>query len=357
MLKMIYRLTLAIRRLVLLLTGITLLHTIPTISAYYVPSFHSPTAVISSHRKSVSSLYLWGRFRKKQVLELPPPIGVGDALPDVDVEMLTRVPVDIEAEVENTPDDAEARESEIQTPTIRKMVTRTVPVSITEVLGNGTSILVGMPGAFTPVCTSEHLPGFVAASSRLKSLGVKTVAIVTTNDRFVNEQWAKSVGVIPIGNDDAIDEVADNSLNHDSSNTNNNILTLLSDADATLIKALGMAEDMGFGIGIRSKRFALVCENGNVTNVLLDEEGLDQCEVTSATNLIQLLTPEEPEVEVIDEGEKSMDPVLLVGGGVALSAVLLALLALGGADNSGVSSDSTTAITTLIYLLTSLHFN
>jgi glutaredoxin/glutathione-dependent peroxiredoxin len=345
--------TSASKTAVLLVVGIILLGSAPpTISAYYISSLKSPTSVTSSRRNSESSLYLWGRFRKKQVLEIPPPIAVGDPLPNVDVEMLTRVPVE---EVEEVEEDLEVNNDETEEiegttakpPPIRKMMTRTVAVSISEVLGNGTSILVGMPGAFTPVCTSEHLPGFVAASSRLQSLGVKTVAVVTTNDRFVNEEWARSVGVIPTGKDEVMDV----------SETSGSILTLSSDADATLIKALGMAEDMGFGIGVRSKRFALVCENGNVTNVLLDEEGLDQCEMTSAKNLIQLLTPEEPEVAIIEEVEESIDPVMLVGGGVALTAILLALFFLGGSDNSAVSGDSSTAMTTMIYLLTNMPFN
>ena len=50
---------------------------------------------------------------------------------------------------------------------------------------SGMTLLVGMPGAFTPTCTDEHLPGFIRGAKRFKRLGVREVAIVTTNDRFI----------------------------------------------------------------------------------------------------------------------------------------------------------------------------
>ena len=58
-----------------------------------------------------------------------------------------------------------------------------------QALGNGTTVLVGMPGAFTPTCTDQHLPGFIKQSETLKSLGVERVCVITTNDRYVNSAW------------------------------------------------------------------------------------------------------------------------------------------------------------------------
>ena len=62
---------------------------------------------------------------------------------------------------------------------------------ISEVLGSGKAILLGMPGAFTPTCTDVHLPGYYNLAGQLRDAGVNKIALVTTNDRFVNAQWQK----------------------------------------------------------------------------------------------------------------------------------------------------------------------
>ena len=253
----------------------------------FVPSH--PMAFRSSTTTTTALNGLLGRFREKDNSKIGKLIDIGAPIPEVDVEMLM-----ISEEDEVT----------------------TIPISINEVLGGtGKSILVGMPGAFTPVCTSEHLPGFLKASSQLQNLGVDTIAVVTTNDKFVNEAWARSVGLIV----------------SDGGSTNmKSTVTILADGDGDLVKTLGLAEDMGFGVGIRSKRFALVCENGVVTNVLMDEEGLDRCEMTSATNLVKVLTPE----KVSTPGHKMDQRTLAtLGGGLALAVVAMFMMA-GGGDHS-----------------------
>jgi peroxiredoxin len=199
----------------------------------------------------------------------------------------------------------------------------TIPISIRDVMGAGKSILVGMPGAFTPVCTTEHLPGFIAASSKLQSLGVDTIAILTTNDKFVNEQWARQVGLIP----------SDDGLRGGAGGTKKAV-TILADGDAELVKTLGLVEDMGFGVGVRSKRFALICDNGIVTDVLTDVDGMDQCNMTSAANLIRILTPEEDSAEVDDVDQKT---IALVGGGL-LAVVVLSMIILGGGDHAATAA-------------------
>ena len=265
----------------------------------YVPSLHPQPRSSTS-----TALHLLGRFRKKQKIEIPETISIGTPLPDVDVEMLT------------------VSSSDEQGGEAGKVMT--LPISIKDVVGSGKSILVGMPGAFTPVCTTEHLPGFITASSKLQSLGVDTIAVVTTNDKFVNEEWARQVGL----------------LNDKGLASSKSAVTILADGDAEFVKSVGLVEDMGFGVGVRSKRFALICDNGIVTQVLVDAEGIDRCDMTSAANLIQILTPDVESAQVDEFDQKTM---ALVGGGL-LTVVLLAMVLLGGGDNHDATTAATIAL-------------
>lgn len=119
---------------------------------------------------------------------------------------------------------------------------------------------------------------------------------MTTNDRFVNEQWSSQQGLLSEGA----------------------MITILSDGDGDLVKSMGLAEDMGFGVGTRSKRFAMVTDNGKVIELLTDE-GMEDCSATSAANLVKLLTPESVESEATE-----IDGKLI---GATAGAVLFAIVA------------------------------
>ncbi|EOD19024.1 hypothetical protein EMIHUDRAFT_243373 [Emiliania huxleyi CCMP1516] len=150
---------------------------------------------------------------------------------------------------------------------VRSKGRQTIPPTTTlgALLGSGTSVLVGMPGAFTPTCNDKHLPGLMKAAGRFARLGVSNVAVVTTNDRFVNAGWAEAVAA---------------AAGVDSPN-----ITMVSDPDGALVGALGLSGDMGSGLGARSQRFALVSEESTV------DPGLDRLSKTSAEALGSYLDP------------------------------------------------------------------
>jgi len=137
------------------------------------------------------------------------------------------------------------------------------------------------------------------------------IGIITTNDRFVNEEWAKQQGV-------TTKEEGSDAVGEDEKKQKKKI-TLLCDGDGDLVKAFGLAEDMGFGVGVRSKRFAMVTENGKVTTLLTDE-GMDDCMTTSAENLIKILSPSEDKTD----SSLEIDGRVLVGA--LVGAVLLAVV-------------------------------
>ena len=178
---------------------------------------------------------------------------------------------------------------------------------------NGTSLLIGMPGAFTPTCTKEHLPDIMTNINSLTSSGVDRVAIMTTNDRFVNTAWRQAL-----------------EATRPSTRSQYEKLVFLSDADGDAVKALGLAEDMGYGYGVRSKRFVMIVQNGVVKHVSVDE-GVDSFKVIK-----KLVKKEKP------AGEGGLSTIIEAGisarvAGGALIIVALAFTLNGGANHAMLS--------------------
>ncbi|AOE49621.1 peroxiredoxin [Kangiella sediminilitoris] len=130
-----------------------------------------------------------------------------------------------------------------------------------EIFADKKVVMFAVPGAFTPTCSAAHLPGFVVNYDKLKEKGVDTVACMAVNDAFVMDAWGKS-------------QNADN-------------IMMVADGNADFSEALGLEMDAtGFGMGVRSKRFALVAEDGKVTELEIDEKGFEK---SSAENILSKL--------------------------------------------------------------------
>ncbi len=109
--------------------------------------------------------------------------------------------------------------------------------------------LFAVPGAFTPTCHQQHLPGFIARIDELKKKGVDTVACTAVNDVFVMDEWSKATGSA-------------------------GKIVMLTDDSATFAKAIGLDIDLtgaGIGLGVRSKRYAMMVEDGVVKVLNVDE--------------------------------------------------------------------------------------
>lgn len=114
--------------------------------------------------------------------------------------------------------------------------------------------LFGVPGAFTPTCSNQHLPGFVARAEELAGAGIDAVACLAVNDAWVMDAWARAQGV-----GDAI--------------------VMLADGNGELVRALGLDADFsGSGLGIRCRRFAAVVDDGVFTHLAVEPaRGLTVC--------------------------------------------------------------------------------
>ncbi len=124
-------------------------------------------------------------------------------------------------------------------------------------------VLSSVPGAFTPTCSKQHLPGFIDHAGDLKKKGIDTIACMAVNDVFVMGAWGESCH--------ASDKVL-----------------LLSDGNGEYARALGLELDAtGFGMGMRGKRFALVVDNGVVTQLHIEAPG--EFKVSSADHILASL--------------------------------------------------------------------
>jgi peroxiredoxin len=126
------------------------------------------------------------------------------------------------------------------------------PAQTGELLGKGRVVLFGVPGAFTPTCSDFHLPGFVVRADDLLAKGVDRIVCVAVNDVFVMKAWG------------------------DARQTGDKV-TLVADGSAEFTKALGLEVDLtGAGLGVRSKRYAAILDDGLVTDLAVEESlGLD----------------------------------------------------------------------------------
>lgn len=131
------------------------------------------------------------------------------------------------------------------------------PVQTRDVLGSGKVVLFAVPGAFTPGCSQVHLPGYVRNRDELRAKGVDTIACISVNDPWVMHTWAATHGADGI--------------------------VMLADGAGVFTKAVGLDMDgSGFGLGLRSRRYSAILDNGVVTELNVEDGpgiSVSACEV------------------------------------------------------------------------------
>jgi len=130
-------------------------------------------------------------------------------------------------------------------------------VTVGELTKGKRVVLFAVPGAFTPTCSMKHLPGFVEKAGELKSKGVQEIVCLSVNDAFVMGAWGKDQGAA-------------------------GKVRMVADGNGEFTKAIGLELDAsGFGMGKRSKRYAMIVKDGKVEAVLVDESGLKESSAES----------------------------------------------------------------------------
>jgi len=127
-------------------------------------------------------------------------------------------------------------------------------------------VIFAVPGAFTPTCHSAHVPSFVRTKDQFDAKGVDEIICVSVNDPFVMKAWGDATGAADAG------------------------ITMLSDAESSFTKAIGMDFDAPpAGLLARSKRYAMVVDDGTVT-VFQAEESPGTCDVSGGESLLEALS-------------------------------------------------------------------
>ncbi len=148
-------------------------------------------------------------------------------------------------------------------PAVTLKTTDMKDVTTDELFGGKKVVVFAVPGAFTPTCSEQHLPGYIAQASDIRAKGVDEILCVSVNDAFVMGAWGKDRGA-----GDAV--------------------TMIADGNGDFSKALGLDFDgSGIGFGIRSQRYAAIVEDGVVTKLAVEEPM--KFEVSSAEAILAAL--------------------------------------------------------------------
>lgn len=138
------------------------------------------------------------------------------------------------------------------------------PRSSADIFPGRKVVLIAVPGAFTPTCSGNHLPPFIAKADEIKGKGIDEILVTGVNDVFVMGAWAKHTN-------------------------GTGKVSFLADGSADFAKALGLTLDLSErGLGLRSKRYAMVVEDGTVKSLAV-EDSPAKADLTSADAVLKVL--------------------------------------------------------------------
>jgi peroxiredoxin len=131
-------------------------------------------------------------------------------------------------------------------PSVTVKATDMSDISTDDLFGGKKVVLFAVPGAFTPTCSNQHLPGFIDSADAIRAKGVDDIICMSVNDAFVMDSWGKDRGV-------------------------GDKVRLIADGNGALSKALGLDFDgSGIGFGLRCQRFAAIVEDGVVSKLAVE---------------------------------------------------------------------------------------
>jgi len=139
-----------------------------------------------------------------------------------------------------------------------------IKINIIELLKDKKVVLIGMPGAYTSVCSAKHLPGYVNSHEKYKAKGIDNIICVSVNDPFVMDAWGK---------------------NHNVGSK----IKMVGDPFLNFTKSIGANVDKSDrGLGIRSNRYVMLIDNLKIIK-LQEEEETGSCEISAAENFLNFV--------------------------------------------------------------------
>ena len=133
-------------------------------------------------------------------------------------------------------------------------------IEASKILKNKKVLLVGVPGAFTPTCSEEHLPGYTRLANEFFSKGIEEIYVVSTNDPFIMKSWSDSLNISDF--------------------------KFISDGNGEFRDKTGLVTDLSIvGLGKRLSRFAMIIDDGKIVKIFNENgPGLD---LSKAENVIK----------------------------------------------------------------------
>lgn len=136
-------------------------------------------------------------------------------------------------------------------------------ITTEQLFGGKKVVIFAVPGAFTPTCSEQHLPGYIAQADAIRAKGVDDILCVSVNDAFVMGAWGRDRGA-------------------------GEAVTMIADGNGEFSRAVGLDFDgSGIGFGLRSQRYAAIVEDGVVTKLAVEEPM--KFEVSSAEAILEAL--------------------------------------------------------------------
>ncbi|MAV76824.1 MAG: peroxiredoxin [Candidatus Marinimicrobia bacterium] len=134
-------------------------------------------------------------------------------------------------------------------------------INTTDLFQNKKTIILGMPGAFTKVCSAKHLPGYVKNFENAKKKGVEKIVCISVNDPNVMKAWGESQNV-------------------------KDKIFMAGDPFCKFTKSIGAEVDKSEkGLGIRSSRYTILVEN-QIVKSIKEEKDTGKCEISAAENFL-----------------------------------------------------------------------
>lgn len=132
--------------------------------------------------------------------------------------------------------------------------------NVSDLVKGKTIAIFGLPGAYTPTCSAQHVPGYVQHAKELKSKGVDEIWCISVNDAFVMGAWGRELKAT-------------------------GVVRMMADGNADFSKAIGLSADFsGYGMGTRSQRYSMLVKDGVVSQLHVEAPG--KFEVSNAETML-----------------------------------------------------------------------
>ena len=132
--------------------------------------------------------------------------------------------------------------------------------NVSDLVKGKTIAIFGLPGAYTPTCSAQHVPGYVQHAKELKAKGVDEIWCISVNDAFVMGAWGRELKAT-------------------------GVVRMMADGNADFSKAIGLSADFsGYGMGTRSQRYSMLVKDGVVSQLHVEAPG--KFEVSNAETML-----------------------------------------------------------------------